>query len=158
MEDFQRTLLAAQGYAELGMLPDALAEMDTLDDAVRERPDVLEMRTLILMRAARWPEALQTARVLCVRAPENGAGWVHTAFCLHEMGDSARARDIMLAAPPALREEPVFHYNLACYECALGDMDLARAYLQKSFAMDKKYREFARRDPDLEPLRQTGKL
>ena len=158
MEDFQRKLLAAQGYTELGMLGDALAEVDTLDESMRERPEVLEMRTLILMRASRWPEALETARALCSTAPENGAGWVHTAFCLHEMGDSALARDTMLAAPPALRAEPVYYYNLACYECALGHIEPACAHLLRSFAMDKKYREFARQDPDLEPLRQMGKI
>lgn len=158
MEDFQRILLAAQGFAELGMLADALAELETLDAAQRQRPEVLEMRTLLLMRSRRWPQALEAARALCTGAPDNGAGWVHAAFCLHELGQTALARDTMLAAPPALRDEPVFHYNLACYECALGDTESARAHLAHSFAMDKKYREFARHDPDLEPLRAAGKI
>lgn len=153
MDDFQRKLLAAQGYAELGMLGDALAEMDGLEPAERARPEVLEMRTLILMRALRWPEALETARALCRAAPGNGAGWVHTAFCQHEMGDSAAARETMLTAPAALRKEAIYHYNLACYECALGHLEQARTHMERSFAMDEKYREFARHDPDLAPLR-----
>jgi hypothetical protein len=34
----------------------------------------------------------------------------------------------------------------------LGDIDEARKLLAQSFALDGKYREFARTDPDLAPL------
>jgi hypothetical protein len=30
-------------------------------------------------------------------------------------------------------------------------------HLDKSFSLDKKYRDYARTDPDLEPLRSEGK-
>ncbi len=54
--------------------------------------------------------------------------------------------------PHSLREKAIFYYNLACYSCVLGQIDAAREALMRSFALDKRYRDFARGDRDLEPL------
>ena len=154
MQDFERKVSAAQGYSELGMHREALLELDALAAAERERPEILEMRLLILMHAKRWKEALAISRRLCLIAPESSAGFVHAAFCLHELGRTEEARDLLLSGPAILADEPTYHYNLACYECALGHLEVAREHLERSFAMDKKYREFAASDPDLAALRE----
>lgn len=138
------------------MFEDALAELDALDPVSQHRPEILEMRTLILMRLKRWKPALDCSRQLCLAAPGNGAGFVHTAFCLHELGHTEEAKTALLAGESALENEPVFFYNLACYECALGEIQPAREHLERSFALDKKYREFAKADPDLAPLRASA--
>ena len=153
MDNFQRIVSAAQGYSELGMFEEALAELDLLDHVSQLRPEILEMRVLVLMRIKKWRDALELSRQLCWAAPESGAGYVHSAFCLHELGRTAEARTMLLAGESALKNEPVFFYNLACYECALGDLTAAREYLSRSIAMDEKYREFAETDPDLAVLR-----
>ena len=150
----ERTLLAAQGYSELSMYDDALAELDTLPAATLKTAEALELRTVILMRAKRWKDALATGHELCATEPQKTGGFIHTAFCLHELGRTTEARDCLLNGPPALHAEPTFHYNLACYECALGHLDLARLHLDKSFSMDKKMRDLAKRDPDLAALRE----
>ena len=62
---------------------------------------------------------------------------------------------MLLQGPSTLHQEATYHYNLACYECALGQLALARAHLEKSFEIDKKFREFAKTDPDLKPLRSS---
>jgi len=51
-----------------------------------------------------------------------------------------------------LVNDATYHYNLACYECALGNLETARAYLKASLTMDKNLREYAKSDPDLKPL------
>jgi hypothetical protein len=56
---------------------------------------------------------------------------------------------LLLSGPASLKAEATYHYNLACYEAALGNLDQARAHLDVSFAMDKKLRDHARTDPDL---------
>lgn len=150
----ERTLLAAQGYSELSMYDDALAELDTLPAAALKTAEALELRAVILMRAKRWQDALTTGRELCQSEPEKSGGFIHTAYCLHELGRTAEARDCLLSGPPSLHAEPTFHYNLACYECALGHLDLARLHLDKSFSMDRKMRDLAKRDPDLAALRE----
>lgn len=136
-------------------MPDeALEELAALDPAERDRADILEMRLLILMHARRWKEALTAARKLMKLVPDATGGFVHTAFCLHELGRTTEAKAVLLSGPASLAEDATYHYNLACYECALGNIESAQAHLETSFAMDKKFREFAKIDPDLAALRK----
>ena len=154
LDGHERTLLAAQGYSELAMHDDALAQLDSLPDETAKNPTVLELRAVVLMQAKRWKPALAVSRELCATEPARTSGFIHTAFCLHELGRTDEARECLLTGPDALRAEPTFHYNLACYECALGHLDLARMHLDKSFTLDKKMRDFAKSDPDLAALRE----
>jgi predicted Zn-dependent protease len=153
VEEHRRTLVAAQGYCELQMYDDALAELDALPDTARHEPTVVEMRLMVLMQAKRFSAALEIARELCTLRPDSPVGFIHAAFCLHETGCTEEARMLLLSGPPALEKEATFHYNLGCYECALGRFESAREHLKKSFEMDRKFREFAKTDRDLEPLR-----
>src|SRR5260221_10306027 len=154
IESHERTLVAAQGYCELGMFDDALAELDSLPAEFGPHPMVVELRTVVLMQAKRWKLALTSSRSLCRVAPDKTTGFIHTAFCLHELGRTAEARDTLISGPDVLHAEPTYHYNLACYECALGNLDLARLHLEKSFELDKKFKEYAKSDPDLAALRE----
>ena len=148
-----RTLLAAQGYFELGMLDDASNELDSLPASMHDRMEVLQMRLFIHMRARRWEQALDIGRALCRTCPDDALGYIHAAFCLHELGQTAEAKKLLLAGPPTLRDEATYHYNLGCYDVALGNIADAQAHLRASFRLDKKFREFARTDPDLESVR-----
>ena len=151
--DHEKTLLAAQGYCELGMFDDALAELETLPGEERENTAALEMKLAILMQARRWKIALTAGRELCRVSPKKNMGYIHTAFCLHELGHTAEARDTLLGGPETLHTEPTYHYNLACYECQLGNVELARVHLDRSFHLDKRFREIAKTDTDLAKLR-----
>ena len=153
IEGHERTLLAAQGYCELGLFDDGLAELDTLPVKARDDIAAIELRLGILMQARRWKNAVTVSRQLCRAFPGKNIGYIHTAFCLHELGKTEEARSVLLAGPETLHTEPTYHYNLACYECHLGNVELARAHLDRSFQLDKKFRDFAKTDPDLEALR-----
>jgi predicted Zn-dependent protease len=151
---YRRSLLAAQGYAELKMFEDALDEMAALPPEAWTDPAAAEVRIVILTQARKWQEALDRSSELCRLLPEAPAGFIHAAFCLHGLGRSAEAKETLLNGPASLQQEPTYHYNLACYECALGNIEEARRWLEQSFALDKMFREFAKTDPDLEPLRR----
>jgi predicted Zn-dependent protease len=154
MDAFQsRLLVAAQGYCELGLPELALEELAQLPDESLHEPAVLEARLAVLMQARRFHDALPCSQELCRLVPEKTAGFIHAAFCLHELGKTQAAREMLLSGPPALKAEPTYHYNLACYEAVLGNFDQARAHLDVSFAMDKKLKEHAKGDPDLEYLK-----
>jgi predicted Zn-dependent protease len=112
----------------------------------------VELRVLILMHGKQWGRALTASRILCDIRPEATVGYIHTAFCLHELGRPDEAKSVLLSGPAALLDEPIYHYNLACYECVLGNLESAQAHLETSFALDKKFREFAKMDPDLKAL------
>ncbi len=152
IEEHSRTLLAAQGYCELSMFGEALGELGTMPVDAQQHPTAVELRLVVLMQAKRWRQALATGRELTQIAPDKSLGFIHTAFCLHELGKTAEARTLLMSGPETLHGEPVYHYNLACYECVLGNLDVARAHLEKSIVLDKKFRDYAQTDPDLKPL------
>jgi predicted Zn-dependent protease len=149
----ERALLAAQGYLELGMVEEALAELTSVSDELRDDPDIIELRLHILMQGRRWAEALTTAEELLRKKPNAVPGYIHGAFALHELGRTAEARDLLLKGPGDLRKDPTFHYNIGCYEAVLGNRESALESLNQSFALDETYRDFAKRDPDLEAIK-----
>lgn len=147
-----KTLLAAQGYFELGMMDEALEELDTLPASLQEGTAVLQMRLFIHMRAKRWQQALDISRTFCRVQPEETLGFIHAAFCLHELRRTVEAKEFLLAGPAALLNEATYHYNLGCYDAALGNIEEAQAHLRKAFQLDDKFRVYARTDPDLKPV------
>jgi predicted Zn-dependent protease len=153
---FERSVRAAQGYWELGMHEDALVELSEIDPSHQNRPEVMEMRLVVLLHQKRWREALEIARQLCDATPKAASGFIHCAFCLHELGETREAKRVLLDGPQALLKEPTYHYNLACYECALGNLDAARIHLEASVMMDTRFRDFARNDPDLKALHEPA--
>jgi hypothetical protein len=49
-------------------------------------------------------------------------------------------------------DHALIHYNLACYECQLGNLGDAKALLQRAFALDDSLSRNAIDDEDLKPL------
>jgi tetratricopeptide (TPR) repeat protein len=152
---WEKQVLAAQGYTELGMFEEAVAELDRIEERYQRHPDVLTGRLFVLMQAKLWEPALEAARLLCKAAPDRSVGYIHSAFCLHELGRTEEARKVLIEGPDFLKNEPTYHYNLGCYEAVLGNVDVARAHVERSIQLDRNFRELARIDPDLRSLRDT---
>jgi Flp pilus assembly protein TadD len=149
---FQRQLRAACGYAELGMASESLAELNAMEAEYQQRPEVLQLRLHHLMRKKQWTRALSISRKLCRAAPEASAGFLHAGFCLHQIGRTLEAKKLLLKGPTALLKEPIYYYNMGCYEVLLGNLKDAEVHLHISFKMDASFRDLARKDPDLKPL------
>src|ERR1700736_3381346 len=152
--DFERRLRAACGYAELGMTRQSLAELNAIDRKSQDRPEVLQLRLHHLMRRKSWCRALIISRKLCRAAPQCSAGFLHAGFCLHELGKTAEAKALLLKGPTALLNEPIYYYNMGCYEALLGNVKDARTNLERSFKMDSTFRELAKKDPDLKAVQK----
>jgi predicted Zn-dependent protease len=153
--DFKRQFRAACGYAELGMATESIAELNAIDDEFQHRPEVLQLRLHHLMRKKQWSRALTISRRLCRAAPDASAGFLHAGFCLHQIGRTREAKELLLRGPTALLKEPIYYYNMGCYDVLLGNLKDARVHLQISFKMDSSFRDLAKRDPDLRPLHAT---
>lgn len=149
--------IAAQGYFELGMLADAWERLAELSTEERLHPRSLRLRAQLHITAGEYPKALAVCRQLCDIAPDDASGYIHGAYCLHELDRTEEARELLVNGPDALREEPIFFYNLGCYEARLGQTDSACAWILRSFMMDDALRRHARRDPDLEEIWETLK-
>ena len=151
---FEKCLLAAQGYLELEMPAEAMAELDSMPLQERNTESALQMRLFITMKSHKWDESLRTCESLRDLYPGSVAGFIHGAFCLHERGQTDAALRLLLSGPPALAEEATYFYNLACYSAVVGDLESAVHYAQRSFEMDDKFRELAKFDPDLKEVRE----
>ena len=150
---FEQLIRAAEGYSELGMLAEALAALDEISAEDRDRTEVLRMRIQIYLQAKDWETGLRLSRQLTDLLPDESYGFIHSAFCLHELSRTAEAKQVLLNGPSSLLEEPIYYYNLGCYEAVLGNLDQAKAYLRASFRLNKSFREIARTDPDLANIR-----
>ena len=150
--EFEWNVQAACGYAELGMYKESIAELDAIEDRYQNRPEVLQLRLHHLMRQKRWGNALRVSQLLCRVAPDCGTGFLHAGFCLHQLGKTAEAKKLLVTGPVALLKEPIYYYNMGCYEALLGDVDGAKENLLISFRMDSSFRELAKKDPDLQAV------
>jgi hypothetical protein len=150
--EFEWHLLAASGYAELDMPRESMAELNAIEDQFQNRPEVLQLRLHNLMRQKRWMQGLRVSQKLCRVAPDCCTGYLHASFCLHELGKTAQAKKFLLKGPPLLLKEPIYYYNMGCYDALLGNMQDARLHLHTSFQMDASFRELAKQDPDLKSV------
>lgn len=151
----EHRLKIVQGFYELGMQEDAWNELKEIESEFARTPDVVQMRTLLLLRDEKWEEALELTSELREMIPDGVAGYIHGAFCLHELKRTSEAKKMLLSAPEAIKKEAIFYYNLGCYQAAIGDVDDARKCLHKSFDLDEGLMEVARKDPDLVALKDS---
>ena len=131
-----------------------MAELNAIDHALQGRPEVLQLRLHHLMQRKSWCRALVVSRKLCRVAPHCAAGFLHAGFCLHELGRTADAKKVLLRGPRALLKEPIYFYNMGCYDALLGDLSAARTNLLTSFEMEPSFRDLAKKDPDLKAVQE----
>jgi tetratricopeptide (TPR) repeat protein len=151
--DIHPIIEAAQGYVLLGMYSEAWQEIHKLTPQEQLLPAVIDLRVALHMQEKHWKEALDILEPLCQVVPDRDDYFVHAAFCLHEMNRTKEARDKLLSGPDSLVRQPLFHYNLACYETRLGEPNLAKISLERCFKLDESFRAIALKDDDLKELK-----
>jgi tetratricopeptide (TPR) repeat protein len=147
-------LQAAQGWLELGNHVEAGAELKQIRPRQLSHPDVLRLRWEICATARDWGTALDIASTLIEVEPEEALGWVHRSYALHEMKRTAEARENLLRVVDIFPTSATIRYNLACYECQLGQLKRAKQWLENAFRLGDagKMKLAALADPDLKPL------
>ena len=147
-------LLAAQGWVELGNVREATAELDQIAPALNSHPAVLEVRWQIHAHSKNWNECVELAAAIIRTDPTVAMGWIHRSYALHELNRTAEARDGLMSVVGIFPEELTIPYNLACYECKLGNPSKARQWLEKIFSTEhaEEWRATALEDLDLKPL------
>ena len=143
----------AQGWFELGDYASALAELERIEPASRNDPDVLNLRWDITLHARAYDDALDTARLLTHVAPQAFEGWWKLSYTLHELRRTQEAYDNLVYVLDRFSGEWLLHYNLACYLARLSRLDEARIHLKTALELNPAQRADALADPDLEALR-----
>ncbi len=149
-----RHIQAAEGWLGLGDHASAGEELEALAPELQRHPVVLRLRWEIFSAAKRWDAALEVANLLAKLDPSDKHAWLSRSFALHELKRTAEARENLLAVMDNFPDYAIMRYNLACYECQLGNLEAACDWLRKAFAMPDgaEYRESGLHDPDLAPL------
>ncbi len=149
----RRRLDAARGYCELSLPKLAWEEIEPLVGEFEDVREVIEVELMVVMQLHDWPRALDIAQRLREHHPQHPAGWLQTAYCLHELRRTQEALEVLTSSPRALRKEPLFHYNCACYFAVLQQPREALAALRRAIELAPDFRAHALRDPDLADLR-----
>ena len=84
---------------------------------------------------------------------ENVNAWLALGWCHKRTGRLDLAIDAMEAALAADPEEPLIHYNLACYWSLAGGKLQALRYLEGALALDSSYRRMIDGETDFDALR-----
>ena len=64
---------------------EATAELERIAPALRDHPEVLEVRWGIAAKAKEWQACVELASELAEKeAPGNPSGWIHRSYALHE--------------------------------------------------------------------------
>jgi|ERR1035437_359842 tetratricopeptide (TPR) repeat protein len=153
-------LQATQGWLELGNHVEASSELEKISPCKQRHPDVLNVRWEVCAAARNWEAALEIASALIRLDAQDPLGWVHRSYALHELKRTADARDNLLRVVEKFPDNATMRYNLACYECRLGRLDQAKAWLEKAFEIGdaKAMKIAALDDPDLAPIWRTKSL
>jgi predicted Zn-dependent protease len=118
-------LQAAAGWLALGNVKEARVELEHLPAAHREHPDVLESWWKVFSEEKNWPAAFECGAKLSVVTPGRATGWIAQAFALHELKRTREAYELLHSVVGRFREHFVIPYNLACYQCQLGNKEEA---------------------------------
>lgn len=154
-------LLAAQGWLELGDHLSANEELERIEARHRARPDVLMLRWCVYDKAKHWTGAHEIANALVKMLPDNPLGWLRRSQSLHFLKRTQEAWDQLQPAAERFPSNPLVAYDLACYACQLGHLEVAKQWLAKAFSGGEanKLKLLALDDPDLEALwKQIGQL
>ena len=147
-----RRLEYATGFIDLGLLNEASDELELIEGEDRLSAAVMAARSNLYMAAKDWDLLIAVARELTRLTPKNDQGWIQWAYALRELGRVAEAKAVLLQAEPIHAKCAVLHYNMACYECLLGDIPEARRRLAVACKMGKEWKTAALDDPDLKAI------
>lgn len=150
--DQQQFITTAQGYVDLGMHLEANDELEKMDALVRHLPEVLQVRLQIYEKLKKWELMQAVAKKLAEYDPGNVQAWISWAYATRRAESIEAGRTILLNALENHVGDATIHFNLACYESQLGDVENARRHLAICFAIDPGMRLMALEDRDLQTL------
>jgi len=149
---FQRRFQAATGYFELGILDEAVRELEELPLEEKKRTEVLALRLVLSSALKDWDEAAAWGEAVIKAVPEEASLWLQYAYAVRRANSIEAAEQVLLQAMALHPNEATIRYNLACYACVSGRIPEAKLRLQEAFAREKELRSLARKDEDLRSL------
>ena len=152
MSAIERTIQAAIGFLELGMVVEANDEIESLAPELKNSSAILGIRLEIYRASEKWELMEVVARELWKRHKDQPLFWNHLAFAVRRSTSLESASAILSEALVKFPVDSLTLFNMGCYECQLGDLESAKARVGEAIKIDPKWKIRALDDPDLEPL------
>jgi tetratricopeptide (TPR) repeat protein len=144
----------ARECLKVGRSLEAGMKLERISSELRKHPEVLKLRYEIFKTEKRWHAALDAAVDYSQVCPDDIAGWLGQAVCLHEMKLSQQALNMLLKVTDRFPEKPMIPFYIALFTTELGRLEQARKWLFKSLEIGDKPKliSLAMNEPDMEPL------
>ncbi len=174
MADYQRiihqqALRKAEGYLELAMgwaqplqldhtlrtqlAQRALDQLARVDEGRRRQAAALYLVGQAYRVMEQHERAILPLAQAAQREPENIHIWLALAWCQKRIDRLDLAIESLENALAVQAEEPILHYNLACYWSLAGNSTMSLRYLAQSLQLDPSYRSLIADEPDFDPIR-----
>jgi tetratricopeptide (TPR) repeat protein len=153
-----RELNASISFLELGMIEEALDELERIQPEERNSSTVLGLRLEIYRTAQNWNLMEVVAKELLKRQPDDPDHWNDLAFSIRRKDSIKAARTLLLEALEKFPNHATTRYNLGCYACQLGDLEEAKKLVGEAIKMDSKFNLLALDDEDLVQLWDSFKV
>ena len=137
---FERHLLAAAGYLELGLPVEAQEQLENIEPLMHGRVAVLIVRLGIFQALRAWGSMEIVAARLCEQRPDESQWPLTLAYAVRCGRSLQDAREILLTARNRFPEDAIIHYSLACNEAQLGQLSAAREHLRQACRLRRRLR------------------
>jgi tetratricopeptide (TPR) repeat protein len=150
-----RLLAEAEGYLDLGLTRRALEILQSRTDwaSMQFEASFLTGRAFQLLERHR--EALRPLEIANALRPGDSGVAMTLGWCYKRTHRLAQAIAVLDRAAREHPEEPLLHYNLACYWCLAGNATKALNELAAALELDPELRVKVREEPDLDSLRDN---
>ncbi len=149
---FERSILASQGYFELGLYRDANDELETIEPERRTETPVLELRLAIYEALEDWVSMRIVAQTLAARDPQRTDWTLACAWATRHAASVHAGLAIILCALERQPGSTELLYHVARYTCRLGELPAARALLGAAISREPHHRIKAADEPDFAPF------
>ena len=148
-----RKLDEAEGYLMLDLPRQALAILQSREEWATMQFEASLLTGMALRALDRYRDALGPLEVAAALRPGDLDAAMALGWCYKRTQRLAQAIDALERARAENSEEPLLHYNLACYWSLAGDSAKALRALADALDLDPDLREQIASESDFDPIR-----
>jgi tetratricopeptide (TPR) repeat protein len=149
----KRLLDESEGYLMLNLPDRALEILERRSDWATMQFEASFLRGEALRSLGRFREALRPLEVAAKLRPADIGVAVALGWCYKRTHRLAQAIDALDRAAQENPDEPLLHYNLACYWSLAGNVAKALEELAVALELDPDYRTKLGEEADFDPIR-----
>lgn len=135
------------------LLERVVGRLETLGEPAKDAVFAHLLRGEALRALGRLAESIDWFRTVTRRDRSVVAAWVGLGWCQKRTGRLDLAIESLRDGLTANPEEPLLHYNLACYLSLSGDAAAAVEHLGRAIAREGRYRTMTAGERDFDPIR-----